>query len=193
MEMILKQNIMKEESVFKPEFTYTGDKRSFADFVRKNINHHAKECGWGEVKEIGMLQPVRKDENDLIVLQVLHEDNTVTRLFMQIHENDLYQATGDTKLDKGLAEIGILDEYQDLEGFPFSAISGAFDDIINLEKDYINHDAPTRFVIVSPVIDPRLIEKAREKDWPISFLMIDNDRCAYWKASDNQQFSFETE
>lgn len=182
---------MKQESAFKPKFTYVGGKRDFAEFVRKNIDQIASECGWGEVKEIGMLQPVRKDENDLIVLQVLHQNNIATRLFMQIHENDLDQTTGDITIDEELAEMGInLDEYQDLEGLPFSAVIGAFDDIINLEKDYINHDLPTRFVIVSPVIDPRLVQKAREKDWPISFLMIDNDHCAYWKTSDDQQFRF---
>ena len=191
MEMILKQNIMKQKSVFKPSFIYTGDKKSFAKFVLNNIDQIAKGCGWGEVKEIGMLQPVRKHENDLFVLQVLHKNNVATRFYMQVHEDDLDQTTGDTKLDEELADMGInLDEYQDLEGFPFSAVIGAFDDIINIEKGYINHDLPTRFVVVSPVIDPRLIQKAREKDFPISFLMIDNDRCAYWKASDDQQFRF---
>ena len=149
---------MKKE--FEPEFIFTGDKKSFAEFVRNNIDQIAKECGWGVIKEVGILQPARKYENDLIVLQVLHQDNIATRLIMQIHEDDLDQATGDTKLDEELAEIGInLDEYQDLEGFPFSAVIGAFDDIINLERDYINHDLPTRFVVVSPVIDPRLIQK----------------------------------
>lgn len=182
---------MKQESAFKPKFTYVGGKRDFGEFVRKNIDQIARECGWGEVKEIGMLQPVRKHENDLIVLQVLHQDNTATRLFMQIHEDDIDQTTGDITLDEKLAEMGInLDEYQDLEGLPFSAVIGAFDDIINLERDYINHDLPTRFVVVSPVIDPRLVQKAREKDFPISFLMIDNDCCAYWQPSDNQQFIF---
>lgn len=180
MEMILKQNIMKEESVFKPEFTYTGDKRSFAEFVRKNIDQIAKKCDWGEIKEVGTLQPVRKDENDLIVLQVLHEDNVATRLFMQIHEDDL---------EEELANASEGD--QDPEGFPFSAISGAFDDIINLEKGFINPDVPTRLVIISPVINPRLIRKAKERRWPISFLMVDNDRCAYWKASGDQTFSIE--
>ena len=182
---------MKQESAFKPKFTYVGGKRDFAEFVRKNIDQIAKECGWGEVKEIGMLQPARKHENDLIVLQVLHQNNIATRLFMHIHENDLDQTTGDITIDEELAEMGIdLDEYQDLEGLPFSAVIGAFDDIINLERDYINHDLPTRFVVVSPVIDPRLVQNALEKHFPISFLMIDNDRCAYWKAPDDQQFRF---
>lgn len=187
--MILKQIIMKQKIAFELQFTHIGDKRSFAEFVRNNIDQIAKECSWGAIKEVGMLQPARKYENDLIVLQILHQDNIATRLIMQIHEDDLDQATGDIKLDEELAEIGInLDEYQDLEGFPFSAVIGAFDDIINLEKGFINPDIPTRFVVVSPVINPQLIKKAQEMNWPINFFMVDNDRCAYWKVSDNQQF-----
>lgn len=183
--MILKQNIMKQKSVFKPSFIYTGDKKSFAKFVLNNIDQIAKGCGWGEVKEIGMLQPVRKHENDLFVLQVLHKNNVATRFYMQVHEDDLDQTTGDTKLDEELADMGInLDEYQDLEGFPFSAVIGAFDDIINIEKGYINHDLPTRFVVVSPVIDPQLIKKGEEDHWPISFLMIDNNRLIHCKSGD---------
>lgn len=180
---------MKKE--FEAEFAFTGDKISFAEFVRNNIDQIAKECGWGEVKEIGKFQFVRKEENDLITLQVLHENNVATRLFMQVHEDYIEQPTGDYRLDEELAEMGIiLDEFQDLEGLPFSAVIAAFDDIIQLEKDYINHDLPTRFVVVSPVIDPRLVQKAREKDFSISFLMIDNDRCAYWQVSDDQQSRF---
>ncbi len=176
---------MKQKLTFKPNFTYTGDKKSFAEFVLNNIDQIAKGCGWGEVKEIGMLQPVRKHENDLLVLQVLHKNNVATRFYMQVHEDDLDQTTGDTKLDEELADMGInLDEYQDLEGFPFSAVIGAFDDIINLERDYINHDLPTRFVVVSPVIDPQLIKKGEEDHWPISFLMIDNNRLIHCKSGD---------
>ncbi len=180
---------MKKE--FEAEFSFIGDKKSFAEFVRNNIDQIAKECGWGEVKEIGKFQFGRKHENDLITLQVLHQNNIATRLFMQVNEDNIEQPTGDFRLDEELAEMGIsLDEFQDLEGLPFSAVIAAFDDIIMLEDDLINEDLPTRFVVVSPVIDPRLVQKAREKDFPISFLMIDNDRCAYWKTSDDQQFRF---
>ncbi len=124
---------MKKE--FEPQFTFTGDKISFAEFVRNNIDQIAKECGWEAIKEIGKFQFVRKDENDLIVLQVLHQNNIATRLFMQVHEDYIEQPTGDFRLMKNLQKWeSALTNFKTLKALLFQPLLQPLTTSFNLKR-----------------------------------------------------------
>lgn len=129
---------------------------SFASHLESNIHEIALKVGWSPVKEVLLPSKMKVGKEVMITQQINHDDGVRTML---------------------IAEVG------DPSGAPIKAITKAVEEIVQELQETAPNRAPIRFVVVAPVISPIIVEMARERSMPVSFLMIDNDKCSYWPAS----------
>ncbi|MCE5321305.1 MAG: hypothetical protein LLF93_09445 [Bacteroidales bacterium] len=146
----------KQVSRFEPKHVFTGSPDSFAKYVSKNIDEIASAVGWSPVKEVLKATEVKLANETIIVQAIIHQDGIKTVLVMQIANQD---------------------------GSPIEAMEYAVDEVVKQLTETGQNAAPCRFVVVGPSIREKVVKMSQERNIPISFLMVDNDRCFYWKSN----------
>lgn len=147
---------MKKTVSSKSKFIFTGSPDSFAKYLHGNIDEIASAVGWSPVKEVLLASKIKLEKDSIITQQIIHQDGIRTVLFMQIGNQD---------------------------GAPIEAIEYAGEEIVKQLTETDPDAAPTRFVVVSPSISVKVVKMAQKRNIPLSFLMVDNDHCFYWKAN----------
>ena len=155
----------KQVSKFEPKYVYAGNLDSFAKYLRKNIDEIASAVGWSPVKEVLKATEVKLANESIIVQAIIHQDGIRTVLFMQIGDQD---------------------------GAPIEAMEYAVEEVIKQLTETGPNAAPCRFVVVSPSIKEKVVKMSQERKIPISFLMVDNDRCFYWKSDSGNELKEDT-
>jgi hypothetical protein len=146
----------KQNSEFESQYTFVGSIDSFATSLQENINEIASNVGWSPVKEVLKATEVKLANETIIVQAIIHQDGIRTVLFMQIGDQD---------------------------GAPIEAMEYAVEEITKQLTETGQNAAPCRFVVVCPSISVKVVKMAQRRNIPISFLMVDNDRCFYWKSN----------
>lgn len=146
----------KQVSRFEPKHVFTGSPDSFAKYVSKNIDEIASAVGWSPVKEILKATEVKLTDESIIVQAIIHHDGIRTVLVMQIANQD---------------------------GAPIEAMEYAVDEVVKQLTETGPDASPSRFVVVSPSVSVKVVKMAQKRNIPLGFLMVDNDRCFYWKSN----------